>query len=298
MQVLITGGSGFIGRALCAALVERGDAVVVLSRRPDRVRGLPAAVRCIHDPGALEYTPDAIVNLAGENLGDGRWTAARKQRFIDSRVQTTERLIAQLAAGRVPRVLVSASAIGWYGARGDETLDESAAPGRDDEFTVDLCRRWEAQALRAESFGVRVCRLRIGVVLDAGGGSLAKMLPPFRLGLGGPIGDGRQWFSWIHRADLVALILWLLDTDTARGVYNGTAPQPVRNAEFAAALGAALRRPAVLPMPAAVLRGLMGEMAELVVTGQRVVPARSEAQGFRFRYPDIRSALHASLGSG
>lgn len=296
MRVFITGGSGFIGRELCRALTERGDEPWVLTRNAASARKrLPAGVQCVEQlPAAEAGHWDAVVNLAGENLGDGRWTDARKRKFLDSRVQTTRALVRWATAqAQPPRTLISASAIGWYGPRGDEVLDESSQAGSG--FQTELCQAWESEALAALPAGLRVCRLRIGVVLHPGGGALAQMLPPFRLGLGGRVGDGRQWMSWITRADLVRLMLWLLDTPTAAGVYNGTAPQPVRNAEFAAELAASLRRPAVLPMPAAALRLLLGEMAELVLTGQKVLPQRALEQGFVFESPELGAALRRLL---
>lgn len=288
MHLLITGGTGFIGRPLCKALLARGHEVTVLSRNPARAR-LPGKVRLVERLDGLRDI-EGVVNLAGENLADGRWTSTRKQAFHDSRIGTTRRLVEWMESlPRRPSVLISGSAIGYYGAHGDEELTESAAAGED--FAARLCRDWEAEALRAEGLGVRVCRLRIGVVLSPGGGALAKMLPAFRLGLGGRMGDGQQWMSWIRRADLVQLILWLLRTPAAVGAYNATAPDPVRNAEFAALLAAALKRPALLPMPAPVLRAMFGEMSELLLKGQRVMPAKALAEGFQFRSPRLEMAL-------
>lgn len=293
MKVLVTGGTGFIGRALCSALLARGDRVTVLSRNPGDAN-LPDGVAVVDHLGAID-SAEAVVNLAGENLADGRWTLARKEAFRDSRIGTTRALVDRLAAWpRRPSVLVSGSAIGWYGSRGDELLDESAPPGSG--FAAALCRDWEAESLLAEAAELRLCRLRIGVVLHPDGGALARMLPAFRLGLGGRLGDGRQWMSWIRRDDLVRLILWLLDTESARGVYNGTAPAPERNADFTAALAATLHRPALLPMPAPVLRTMFGEMADLLLGSQRVLPARALAGGFRFRAPELAPALHELLG--
>ena len=294
MRCLITGGSGFIGRALCRSLLADGHEPVVLTRDAGRARQrLPTEVALIErlgDAGGV----DAIVNLAGENLYDRRWTAARKQALRASRIDTTRHLVDWIAAQqRKPRVLVSGSAIGWYGPRGDEELDENASPG--DDFAAQLCRDWEAEAEKASAFGVRVCRVRTGIVLDADGGALAKMLMPFRLGLGGRFGDGRQWMSWIAREDEVRLIRWLLDTESAQGAYNATAPAPLTNAEFTRTLGAALHRLAILPAPAFALRLMLGEMAELLLSGQRVLPARAQAQGFAFRHRDLAGALNAIL---
>lgn len=289
MQVLVTGGSGFIGRALTRALLEQGHGVRVLSRDPAAARRLlPAAAQVTAELGA--DPPDAIVNLAGANLGARRWNAARKREFRDSRIGTTRRVVEwQRGLARRSAVLVSGSAVGYYGARGDEPLAETEPAGH--EYQAELCRDWEAEAERAEALGVRVCRIRTGIVLAADGGALAAMRLPFRLGLGGHLGDGRQWMSWIHRADLVALIIWLLTCAACRGAYNATAPAPVTNREFAQALGRALRRPAALPMPAPVVRLLVGEMAHLLLTGQNVVPQRALAEGFTFGFAALEPAL-------
>jgi len=294
MRYLITGGSGFIGTALCRALAETGAELTVLTRDPARARPrLPEGVRLVTDL-ARAGSADVAINLAGENLAQSRWSEARKRLLRDSRIATTRALCAWIERQSPrPRVVVSASAIGYYGARGDEPLDENAAPGED--YAARLCRDWEAEAQRAETFGLRVCRLRLGVVLDRDGGALARMLSAFRWGLGGPIASGRQWLSWIHRSDVVALIRWCVDRPTARGAYNATAPHPVTNAEFARALGRALQRPAFLRMPAIALKLLLGEMAQLLITGQRVLPARLLAEGFAFSFPELSDALVASL---
>lgn len=296
VHYLITGGSGFIGSALSRALVADGERVSVLTRDVARARTrVPGAAACM-DTLDDARDVDVVVNLAGENLSNRRWTPALKQEFRDSRMGTTRRVLDWIAAAaRKPRVLISGSAVGWYGPRGDEELSEDSAPGED--FAARLCRDWEAEACKAEALGVRVCRLRTGIVLDHDGGALQKMLLPFRLGLGGPIGTGRQWMSWIARADIVALIRWLAANEHAVGAYNGTAPSPVTNAEFARMLGHAVRRPAVLPMPAFALKLLLGEMAEMVLTGQRVLPKHASAAGFRFRYPELPAALAAILES-
>jgi len=294
MHFLITGGSGFIGRGLCPKLLAGGHQVSVLTRNVARSRArVDARAALIGDPGAARDV-DAVVNLAGENLADGRWTARRKQAFFDSRIGTTQRLLAWMATqARKPRVLVSGSAIGWYGPRGDEELREDSSPGSD--FAAGLCRAWEDEAVKAEALGVRVCRIRTGIVLAREGGALAKMLLPFRLGLGGPLGDGRQWMSWIARDDLVALIIWLVQNERASGAYNATAPHPVVNAEFARILGRTLHRPAFMPTPAFALKSLFGEMAGLLLTGQRVVPAKALAEGFAFTQPELAGALATIL---
>jgi len=294
MHHLITGGSGFIGSALCRSLVADGHRVTVLTRDIERARGrVPEAVFLIDRLDFAENI-DAVVNLAGENLAGGRWTAARKHEFVGSRIGTTKRLLDWIdRQDSAPAVLVSGSAIGWYGPRGDEELDEDADIGND--FSAHLCRDWEAEASKAEALGVRVCCVRTGIVLGADGGALKKMLLPFRAGIGGRMGSGRQWMSWITRADIVALIRWLIDHDSARGAYNGTAPAPVTNAEFARALGAALNRPTLLPTPASALKLLFGEMADILLTGQRIVPRRAMAEGFAFKYPELSAALSAVL---
>jgi uncharacterized protein (TIGR01777 family) len=294
VHYLITGGSGFIGSALSRSLVADGQRVTVLTRNIARARPrLPAAVALIERLDAAGDV-DAVVNLAGENLAAGRWTPARKREFVDSRIGMTRRVVDWMASLKQrPRVLVSGSAIGWYGTRGDEQLAEDAKPG--DDFSAHLCRDWESAARGADELGVRVCLLRTGIVLDNDGGALKQMLLPFRLGLGGPMGDGRQWMSWVARADIVALIRWLVDNAGARDAYNGTAPAPVTNAEFARTLGASLHRPALLPTPAFALKILFGEMAGILLTGQRVVPRRATADGFAFKYPDLTSTLAAIL---
>lgn len=287
MKIVVAGGTGFIGEALVRALVSRGD-VAVVSRNPAKVRagrGIPweAVSREIGDA-------DAIVNLAGANVGEGRWTEARKTRILDSRLSATHALVeAMLRAPVRPRTFINASAVGFYGPRGDETLDEQAAPGGG--FLADVVARWEAAARQAEP-AARLVILRFGVVIGPDGGALARMLTPFRLGAGGPIGSGKQWMSWIDRDDVIAMIEWAIDHDSVRGIYNATAPHPVTNREFAKALGRALHRPAFLPAPAFALRLAFGQMAEeMVLSGQRVLPSRATAEGFVFRYPSIDGAL-------
>jgi uncharacterized protein (TIGR01777 family) len=294
MHYLISGGSGFIGRQLCRELLQDQHRVTVLTRSTvAAARVLPAAVQTVSEL-AQASAADVVVNLAGESIVGGRWSAARKQALLQSRLQTTQRLLQwmETAAPR-PAVMISASATGYYGPHGDEALDESAPPGSD--FGGELCRRWEAEASKAEALGVRLCLLRIGIVLGPGGGALAGMLPAFRFGLGGPMGDGRQWMSWVHLRDLTALIRWLAQSPQARGAYNGTAPKPVRNAEFARTLAGVLRRPALLRTPAQALRVLFGEMADILVAGQNVVPRRALAEGFGFAYPLLEDALRDVL---
>lgn len=295
MKIVIAGGSGFVGQALGETLSKRGDEIVILSRYPAKVRtGRAVAWGGASDSWKVELRDAAaVVNLAGSGIADKRWTESRKRDLRDSRIDATRALVdAMIEAPRAERAFVSASAIGYFGARGDEELDEASGPG--DSFLSALTVKWEAEALRA-SEASRVVVLRFGIVLSPRGGALAKMLPPFRMGLGGRLGSGRQWMSWIHLADLVSLIEWSISSEAVRGVYNATAPNPVTNAAFTSALGHALSRPTLFPVPAFGLRALVGEMAEpLLLTGQRVIPRRASGSGFRFQYETIEGAL-ASL---
>ena len=274
----VTGASGFLGRALAAELQRRGHTV-----RPISLRG-PLA------PDALEGCT-AIVHLAGEPVAQ-RWTPEVRAKIESSRVQGTRALVDAMRRPR-PQVLVSASAIGYYGTRGDDPLTESHPAAND--FLGRTSQQWEAEAVKAEGLGVRVARIRIGMVLGHGG-ALEKMLPPFKLGLGGPIGGGQQWMSWIHIDDLVAMILWLLFESTVRGVFNAVAPYPVRNVDFTKALGEALHRPAFMPVPAFAVKLLFGEMSEVVLGSQRVLPDAAVRNGFTFQYPEIHGALAHVLG--
>lgn len=297
MRMLITGGTGFLGRHLCAALLAEGHSLTVLSRRPDAVRRLcGAAVTPLAelDQWGDGEAFDAVVNLAGAPIFDRRWSAARKAVLWDSRIGFTQRLVARMAeARRPPAVLVSGSAIGFYGDQGDRVLTEAAEGSSD--FLGRLCAAWEAAADRARGAGTRVCRLRTGLVTHPSGGALRRMLPPFRWALGARLGDGRQWMSWIHLDDWTALTARLLRDPEAQGAYNLTAPEPATNAAFTAALAGALRRPAWAAAPAGLLRGLLGERASLLLASQRVVPQRGEALGYRFRYPRLDAALRSLL---
>jgi hypothetical protein len=297
MRILITGGTGFIGAHLCGQLLEAGHQLVVFSRRPEQVESLCGqAVEAI---GSLdEITPqsefDAVINLAGEPIADKRWSARRKQLLMESRLETTRKLVQAVAAmHRPPSCLINASAVGFYGDQGDRPVDESTLPH--EEFSHELCRLWEQAANKAAEYGVRVCIVRIGLVVGPGGGFVSRMLPAFKLGLGGPLGNGRQWMSWVHRSDLVRLFEWLLTHDQARGVYNGTAPNPVTNREFTRTLAKVLHRPACLPMPAFAAKALFGEMSRLLLTGQRVYPKRVTDAGFEFNYPQLQAALESVL---
>ncbi len=302
MNVTVTGATGTIGRALVRALLARGDSVTVLSRDPDRARGTLGDVRAVAwgEPKS-ELAPlealeaqDGVVNLLGEPVAQ-RWSERAKREIRDSRVLATRRLVAALGeTTERPGALVSQSATGWYGARGDEPVDESAPPA--DDFLASVVAEWEAEARRAEELGVRVVLTRTGVVLSESGGALEKMLPPFKLGIGGPVAGGRQYVPWIHTDDVIGALLFCLDNRAATGPVNLTAPDPVTNAELSKALGRVLGRPAVAPVPALAVRALYGEMATIVTTGARVVPRRLEELGYRFRQPDLERALREATG--
>ncbi len=294
MRVLITGGTGFVGQALCPRLGDAGHEVVILTRQanPRLPAGVAQAVTGLGELDAQQF--GAVINLAGAPIGDARWTDARKMLLLESRVATTARLVEWMGgAAKPPGVLVSASAVGYYGEQGDRPITESTTPTPG--FTHELCAAWEREAGKATAHGVRVCAMRIGVVLDRDGGALAKMLPAFRAGAGGRLGAGRHYFPWIHREDAAAACQWLLDNPQARGAYNVSAPNPVTNVEFTRALGRALGRPTVLPMPEAALKLLFGEMSELLLVSDRMLPKRLLDEGFRFRYPDLERALAAIL---
>lgn len=289
MNVTISGASGLIGRRLAKQLETAGHAVSALSRSGGRYRWDPMREE---PPAAALETADAVVHLAGEPVAQ-RWTAAAKRKIRDSRVTGTRHLVQALSTlSRRPGVLVCASAIGIYGSRGDETLTESSQPGSG--FLPEVCVEWEQQAELAEALGIRVVRVRIGIVLAAEGGALAKMLPPFKMFVGGRIGSGRQWMSWIHIEDLARLLAHCL-TAPVSGPVNGTAPQPVTNAEFTRSLARVLRRPALLPVPAFALKAIFGEMAEILLASQRVLPKAAEASGFRFEHPELGGALRSVL---
>ena len=299
MSVLVTGGTGFVGRAVCQRLLDRGSRVLVLTRERRRATAhFGEAVTALESLNEIAdaATPEAIVNLAGRSLGSARWTKATKDDFVGSRVRTTRALLEYIGRTRnKPRVLVSGSAVGYYGARGDEELDERSNAG--DEYQSDLCKAWETEAGKARAFGVRVCLLRMGVVLGPGGGALSSLLPTFRLGLGGHLGHGDQWMSWIHLDDLTSIIERLLTDDALDGAFNCTAPYPVTNRLFAHELARSLGRPALLRVPGWAVRLKVGAMAHLFLTGQRVLPRRISEAGYRFAYPDLHAALTNILHS-
>lgn len=293
--VLVTGATGLIGSALVNALRREGRVVRTLSRAPAGDHAFAwNPERGSIDDRALEGV-DAIVHLAGASIAAGRWTAARRRTIRDSRVKGTALLCEAMTMSRhPPKVFVSASAVGFYGDRRDEPVDESSPPGTG--FLAEVCIAWEAAAERARAAGIRVAHPRIGLVAAGQGGAVTKMLLPFRLGLGGRVGSGRQWMSWIHIDDLVAVVCRLMDDTTAIGPVNAVTPNPVRNSAFAAALGRILRRPAVMPLPSTAVRLLLGDMGrELLLQGARVLPRRLESMGFAWRYPLLDAALHAAL---
>ncbi|MGB8663179.1 MAG: TIGR01777 family oxidoreductase [Serratia inhibens] len=293
MRILITGATGLIGSSLTQRLLSLSHSITVLTSDVQRARerfGEQVSYwSTLQDQTSLDGF-DAVINLAGEPIADKRWSKVQKERLCHSRWDLTERLAALINAGSSPPgVLISGSAVGYYGDQGQAVVTEDEAPH--DEFTHQLCQRWESLALQAQSDATRVCLLRTGVVLASKGGALAKMLPPFRLGLGGPIGNGRQYLPWIHLDDMVNGILYLLEHATLQGPFNMVAPYPVHNEQFAAQLANVLDRPAFLRVPAFAMRLLMGEAAVLVLGGQRAVPKRLEEAGFSFRFLELEQAL-------
>lgn len=307
MRVGVTGATGLIGSRLVVVLKERGDSVLALSRDPERARGRLGVEVIAWDPSAGSGADtqrgsqadalsdlDTIVNLAGEPIAQ-RWSRAAKERIRSSRVIGTKRLVEALGrADPRPGVLVSASAAGYYGDRGSTELDESAPPG--DDFLASLCVEWERAADGAEPLGVRVVKFRNGVVLDRGGGALRSMLPPFWAGVGGPVAGGRQYMPWIALDDVVGLIVAALNDASWSGPVNASAPQPVTNRDFSRALGRALHRPAVVPVPGPALHLLFGEMASVLTVSHRMVPKRARGLGYQFKYEDLDAGLRAALG--
>jgi uncharacterized protein (TIGR01777 family) len=298
MRILITGGTGFIGARLADELQAEGHELTVLVRDYARARLIlgtrPELLRSL-DEVDQDRQIDAVINLAGAGIADKRWTGARKRLLLSSRLQTTKALVALCQRLRQrPRVFLSASAVGFYGAHGSEPLTESS-PAHD-EFSHQLCKRWEEEARKGESLGMRVCIMRFGVVLGPGGGMLGRLQPMFKLALGGRLGNGQQMLSWVHRADVINAMRFLLASENESGVFNVTAPEAVNNATFTRELAAVVKRPAVLPLPAPLVQLMFGEMGDrLLLHGQNVKPARLQALGFNFRYPELRSALAACL---
>ena len=303
MKVAVTGASGLIGRALVAELTERGDEVAVLTRDPDRAQAkLGANVQALRWDLLSEPAPaealvgrDAVVHLAGEPVAQ-RWNEQAKRAIHDSRETGTRNLVKGLRAldaSARPHVLVSSSAIGYYGSHGAEPIDEETPAGGD--FLAQVCAAWETEAQAVEQLGMRAVQIRTGVVLDRSGGALEKMLPPFRLGVGGPVAGGGQYMAWIHRDDIVGMMLAALADERWSGPVNATAPEPVTNREFSHALGRVLHRPTLLPVPGLALRALYGDMAEIVTTGVRAVPAKALVLGYDFKHPRLEKALRETL---
>lgn len=301
MKIIVAGGTGFIGSALVDRLARKGHALTVLTRIKKTL--MPGATPLVWQPGVsgewrrdLEATladADGVINLAGESIAAGRWSKARKDQLRLSRIESTRALVDAIAGARGrPKFLINGSAVGYYGPRADEPINEAEHPGSD--FLARLCVEWEAEARRAEALEVRVVLLRTGIVLGRGGGALAKMVPPFKFFVGGPLGSGAQWMPWIHLDDEVGLIDFLVEA-SARGAVNATAPEPVTMKEFCAALGKVMRRPCWAPVPAFVLRAALGEMADMLLTGQRAVPAAAEKLGYRFRFSKLSDALRDIL---
>jgi uncharacterized protein len=300
-RVTVTGATGLLGRRLVRALRERGDEVTVLTRSPDRAYELYGLDAQAWEPDAGPAPAealagrDAVVHLAGENVAQ-RWSKDARRRILESRERGTRHLVEGMRAAEPrPGVLVSSSAVGYYGPHGDEELPEDTPPG--DDFLARVCVAWEREAQAAEELGVRVVRVRTGVVLDKGGGALGKMLPFFKAGVGGPVAGGRQLMPWVHADDVVGIFLRAIDDAAWSGAVNATAPEPVSNAAFSKALGRALHRPAVAPVPAFAIQLLYGDMAEIVTKGQNAVPRRTLELGYRHAHPDLDEALRSALGT-
>ncbi|MBI4654380.1 MAG: TIGR01777 family protein [Nitrospirae bacterium] len=322
MNILITGGGGFIGKPLSRELLNSGHNVIVTTRRqitpkdnanppspPFSKGGMGGFLEMLTwnpptlIPPEIMSSIDAVINLAGESIASGRWTKRRKGLILSSRINTTLALVQSMKqiplypplskgdGGRLPKVLISASAIGYYGPCGDEFVTEDTPPGTD--FLAEVCKAWEAEALKAEESGVRVVLLRLGAVLESDGGALPKIALPFKFFLGGPIGNGKQWFSWVHRDDVLGIIKFSLENDSISGPVNITAPNPVRNKEFCTSLGNAIHRPSWLPVPAWIVKLTLGELGDVLLEGQRVAPEKTMKEGYKFKYPELNEALRA-----
>lgn len=304
MKVVITGGTGLIGRALADSLAENNHTVIVLSRDPENAKPFTSDnVTLAHwdaetEDGWVDYAngADAIVNLAGASL-DSRWTDAYKKRIRDSRTKAGQAVVAAVkAANQKPKVVIQASAVGYYGPRDDEIVTEAANAG--DDFLADVCKDWEDSTAEVEELGVRRAIIRTGLVLSTKGGALGRLIPIFKLGGGGPVGSGKQYYSWVHLGDVIDAICYLIENDKATGPYNLTAPNPVRNKDFSKALGKALNRPAITPAPSIAVKLMFGEMATIVLDGQRVVPENLQTAGFKFRFHEPEAAFRHLLYSG
>jgi uncharacterized protein (TIGR01777 family) len=295
MNILITGGTGFIGTPLTQELRKSGNDVTVTTRRQTDTKEKLSW----NPPGLIPQNIiskfDGIINLAGEPIAPARWTEERKKGILSSRIDTTRALVESIkAADTKPKVLISASAIGYYGPHGDESLTEDTPPASD--FLADVCVKWEAEALKAQESGVRVVTVRIGGVLEADGGALPQMIIPFKFFIGGPIGSGKQWFSWIHRDDVVGIMRYALENESVSGSVNATAPNSVTNKQFSTALGKALNRPSCLAVPGFMVELTLGELGAVLLTGQKVLPEKVLKAGYKFKYEDIEAALAAIFG--
>ena len=300
-NVLVTGGTGFIGSRVCDALHQKGDALYVLSRNPSRAQTKLRSAKAVYGwnpeieklPTEATSNVEAVIHLAGETIA-GRWNAQKKRKIRDSRILSTRNLVDSFAdADTKPNALVCASAIGYYGGSGNENFTEASPAGKD--FLAEVCEEWETEAQKASELGIRVVMVRIGLVLGLGGGLLQQVLPPFRMGVGGILGNGKQWMSWIHIDDVVGILLHALESSQIHGALNATAPTPVRNTEFTKTLGAVLRRPTLFPVPTFGLKLMMGEFADFIVLSQNVIPERTETSGYEFYYRTLESALNALL---
>lgn len=307
MKIIIPGGSGMVGSLAAASFARDGHTVIILSRSPEaakqgltqsgvgniQVRGWDAATA--QGWGELVDGDTAIVNLVGENLAGGRWTAAQKKRILESRVKAGQAIVQAVEqAAQKPAVVLQVSGVGYYGPSEGELITEASPPGND--FPAEVCQAWEAASAPVEALGVRRVVMRTGVVLSTRGGALPRMLLPFQFMIGGPLGDGRQWLSWIHELDQVASFKYFIDNPASKGVYNVTSPNPVTNRDFSKAIGQAMGRPSWIPAPAFAIRLLFGEMATVVLDGQRVIPERLNQEGFKFQYPEPLAALRQVLG--
>ncbi|ARU56558.1 epimerase family protein [Oleiphilus messinensis] len=294
-NILITGGTGFIGKQLCHHLSEQGFTLTVLSRQnPETIRStLPPNTRIINSLSKISASESiaGIINLAGEPIADKRWSETRKALIKESRIATTQKIISLMQRlSEKPDFFISGSAAGYYGDQKNQSVDENTPPVSG--FTHDLCAEWEQTAQQAAELGIRTCILRTGLVVGKSGGFLSKMLPPFKFGMGGPMGPGTQWMPWIHQNDITSIILWLISNPNTRGIYNLTAPHPVTNQEFARCLGKVLRRPAILPIPEFILRLIFGEMAILFLEGQKATPHNLLQQGYVFEFEYLEDALN------
>ena len=291
MNFLITGGTGFIGSALCSRLLEDKHNIVILSRHPDAIKAPVTAISNL-DQLKSDTAFDVVINLAGEPIANKRWSDQQKQRISRSRLDTTQKLISYFKTiEHKPKLFISGSAIGYYGTSETNDIIDETEHG-DDSFSSQLCQQWETTALQAQTLGIRTCLLRTGIVLGKGGGALSKMLPPFKVGLGGKIGRGKQWMSWIHLDDLVGIILYCIDHDGLKSAINGTSPNPVTNQVFTKTLGKVLKRPTILTMPTLVVKLLMGQMGEeLLLAGKKVLPIKVLDAGYKFQYKELEGAL-------